>query len=83
MLQAAVGKASFTFKNHTFNLAGSCPVGCDASDGVSECYEGCKLQDKIPLDNTYKTQLAAPAQTTAAASNAGNHQRISIDGCRQ
>ena len=61
-------KVSCSFKNHTFNLAGSCPAGCDASDGVSECYEGCKFQDKIPLDNTYKTHFSARA---AHAANAG------------
>ena len=43
--------------------AGSCPAGCDASDGVVECLEGCKIQDGVPLSNAFQTEL--PASMTA------------------
>jgi hypothetical protein len=51
------GHATFTLGNETFNLAGSCPTGCSAEDGVAECYEGCKIANGVPLYNTWKAKL--------------------------
>ena len=53
----ADGHASFTLRNKSFNLAGSCPAGCSAEDGVAECYEGCKIANGVPLYNTWKATL--------------------------
>jgi hypothetical protein len=41
--RAADGRCSATFRNESFNMCESCPAGCDASDGVGECLEGCRL----------------------------------------
>jgi hypothetical protein len=43
----------FKFDNHTFNLCGSCPSGCSASDGVTECYLGCKFASGQKLDQIF------------------------------
>jgi len=61
---AANGKASFKLGNHTFNMAGTCPSGCSASDGVTECYQGCKIQNKVPLGNTARARLGLGANRT-------------------
>lgn len=41
--RASDGKCSATYRNESFNLCESCPAGCDASDGVSECLDGCRI----------------------------------------
>ena len=34
-------------------MCGSCPAGCDASDGVTECYLGCRFANGQKLDSIY------------------------------
>ena len=38
---SAANNCTAMFGNHTFNLCGVCPKGCDAADGVGECLKGC------------------------------------------
>ena len=54
---AADRKPSFKFKNHTFNLGGSCPKGCSAADGVVECYAGCAFGLGPPPRDIWQAQL--------------------------
>jgi hypothetical protein len=54
---AANRKPSFQFKNHTFNLGGSCPKGCSAADGVAECYAGCAFGLGPPLRDIWQATL--------------------------
>lgn len=64
-------KTSYKWKNHTFNLAGSCPKGCSASDGVSECYAGCSFGLGPPLLDIWQAKL--PESIDVAAGFWGLH----------
>lgn len=50
-------KATFQWRNHTFNMGDSCPKGCSASDGVGECYQGCSFALGEPLLDIWHAQI--------------------------
>ena len=70
-------KGTFQFHNHTFNLGGSCPQGCDASDGVGECYQGCALALGAPLLDIWQAQV--PASVNVSAGFFGLHKLADDD----
>eukprot|EP01051_Picozoa_sp_SAG22_P012282 SAG22_NODE_1261_length_4977_cov_9.689832_1_plen_255_part_00 len=58
-------KVTFKWKNHTFNMADSCPTGCSASDGVGECYQGCAFGLGAPLLDIWQAKLPDSINVTA------------------
>ena len=46
--KADAADCTYAYKNVTLNMCGNCPPGCDASDGVGECLEGCRLAFGAP-----------------------------------
>eukprot|EP00937_MAST-01D_sp_MAST-1D-sp2_P006054 g6054.t1 len=54
--QASAANCKFDFENASTNMCESCPTGCDAADGVGECYTGCRLA--FGGDNVYVADLS-------------------------
>ena len=64
-------KGTFQWNNHTFNMGGSCPKGCSASDGVDECYQGCSFALGEPLLDIWQARL--PDNVNVSAGFFGLH----------
>ena len=58
-------KGTFQWKNHTFNMGGSCPEGCSASDGVAECYQGCSFALGEPLLDIWQAKIPDSVNVSA------------------
>ena len=54
---AADNKCESTFHDLKLNMCGSCPTGCDASDGVGECLEGCRIAFGVGGPNIWVTTV--------------------------
>ena len=60
--QSADGQCEYKFKGSLeLQMCESCPKGCDASDGVGECLEGCRLAFGVGGPNIWVTTLASDA----------------------
>jgi hypothetical protein len=64
-------KGTFQWKDHTFNMGGSCPNGCSASDGVGECYQGCSFALGEPLLDIWQARV--PDRVNVSAGFFGLH----------
>ena len=55
----AADKAGCSYQsgNHTFNLCGTCPFGCNTADGVAECHRGCGFAYGEPVLNIIEREL--------------------------
>ncbi len=58
---AADGQCQFTFHDLELQMCANCPDGCDASDGVGECLEGCRIAFGVGGPNIWVTTLPSDA----------------------
>ena len=68
---------TYKWKNHTFSMGDSCPKGCDVSDGVGECYQGCGFGLGAPLLDIWQVKL--PDDINVSGGVFGLHKLVRVD----